>query len=190
MRATTPEPTTADRLAHARLGDVVELPDGTAHTVRARAVFPQAVGSARGFVLCGELEVMLALPSGDGWPVGLYAAVAEMPEAVRVGVEVLQGACSYWAPHLPGARQGMGELTYRVAEAAGSHHPAVVLYRNDEPVVFTHATGVDAAGIGLVAMGRNEREYQHVRRETSVVVPVGAPVVAPQEVAAPRPAMG
>jgi hypothetical protein len=141
-------------LAHIELGDVVVLPDGRAMTARAKVSLPEPVGSMAGFVIGGELEALLSVPSRSESPVLIYVPIDYLPEAANRARTVYEGAMRYWAPHLPALSGAMGELLYRVVALRGSVDPIVIVYRGPEIVVFIRASQAAAGDLQVLYMQR------------------------------------
>lgn len=173
------------------LGDLVQLPDGRQLTARARAMLPAPLGSMAGFVICGELEAMVSVPPRQGNKVLGYHPVADPPGDVRTARSVFHGACSYWAPHLPGQRQGMGELLYKVLEVPGSVDPVVLVWRGREVVIFVRGEAFES-GLKVMYMPRDAEDLSDVDWRTSEVLPGQLVPDDPSQVPVPaeRPAPG
>jgi hypothetical protein len=133
-----------------------------------------------GFVLAGELELLLATPARAGDQVGLYLPKEQMPSEYRYCRTVVEGAARYWAPHLPALGGAMGEVIYRVVEIRGMQHPAVIIYRGEEVVVFVHTSGIDPRDLRVAHMPRGATEVA-VTRHSGTLTPASVPV-------SPRPA--
>lgn len=166
-------------LLDAQLGDVVTLPDGTAHSVRARADFSQPVRGMAGFLVLGECRLILGLPPVVGAPVMVL-----MPGDVPAGAvcrSLVEGATRYWAPHLPSLTGAMGELLWRVLGIAGLPDPAVVLFRGDEVLVYLRTAIALPQHLRLARLDRTDANDVAVVRHTGVVLDGVAPVVDPSE---------
>jgi hypothetical protein len=164
-------------LADLALGDVLTLPDGRAHTVRSIVQLVVPVGSMSGFVLLGELEMLLSMPASIRDPLGVYLPVERfpVPEAhTRIAAE---GAARYWAPHLPAIAGAMGEILYRVIEVRGSLDPIVVVYRGPDVVVFVRTGEMDVTTLRLLRMQRSMEPEQDVERFGAALQP--APHLVP-----------
>jgi hypothetical protein len=156
-------------LAAVHLGDVVTFPDRTSLTVRARVVLPNPVGQMAGFVVCGELERLVGFPPLAGHPYVQYHRVGRTPPAGIKARAVYSGVANYWAPHLPAARSAMGEVTWRVAEVAGSLDPLVVVFRSGEPAVFMRDGDLDEGDLDVKWMPRDRPDERIFRRQSSTV---------------------
>lgn len=165
--------------ADVKLGDILRLPDGRRLTVRGREHLPAPVGPMAGFLVCEELELLISVPTRRDLPASLFAPMYEEPDVVKNGREVYRGEMLYWAPHLPAAADAMGALQFRVVEVRGSIHPAVVIYRTGEPVVFVHIGDVDVSTLGLQRMHRGDENATRHERQSSVLTPLGEPATAP-----------
>lgn len=166
-------------LAHVELGDIVVLPDGRAMTVRARVTLPSPEGSMAGFLICGEMEILLSTPSFTSGPVNVYVPIDYLPESAAKARTVCEGAASYWAPHLPAMSGAMGEILYRVVEVRGSIDPIVIVYRGPEVIVFIRATYARSCDLQVLAMSRHTGPETDVTRHAGVVDPVVIPVQVP-----------
>lgn len=165
-------PTSVADLDTVQLGDVVRFPDGRSLTTRARAQLPGPAGSMSGFVVCGELAAMLAVPATAEDPVLLYVPVRTAPETIKSARQMYAGACRYWAPHLPGLATAMGELGWRIAMVAGSVDPVVVTFRSDEPTVWMKASLLRREDLAFLPLARvDESRQPTVERSTGWVVP-------------------
>lgn len=158
------------------LGDVVVLPDGRAMTVRGRVGLPTPVGSMSGFLIGGELEVLLSLPTLIESPIAVYVPIDYLPESAAKARTVYEGAMRYWAPHLPALTGAMGELLYRVVAVRGSVDPIVIVYRGPEVIVFIRASYADGRDLRVLYMRRDvDNAVDLDRHAASVHVPGGGP---------------
>lgn len=163
-------------LSETQLGDIVVLPDGRSLTARAKAVLPSLVGSMAGFVICGEMEVLLSIPPTVSAPINVYVPVEHLPASLTNSRTVFEGAVSYWAPHLPSATGAMAEILYRVVEVRGSVDPIVIVYRGAEVIVFIRTTFAYSSDIKVLYMPRSESNDYDVDRHAAIVdVPVSVP---------------
>jgi hypothetical protein len=156
-------------LAHIELGDVIVLPDGRAMTARAKAALPAPVGSMSGFVIGGELEVLLSIPTRSDSPILLYVPIDYLPEAAAKARTVYEGAMRYWAPHLPAISGAMGELLYRVVAVRGSVDPIVIVYRGPEVIVFIRASYANASDLRVMHMRRDVENELSLDRHAGIV---------------------
>lgn len=156
-------------LANVELGDVVVLPDGRAMTARAKVSLPAPVGSMSGFIIGGELEALLSVPTMVESPVTLYVPIDYLPESAARARTVYEGAMRYWAPHLPALSGAMGELLYRVVALRGSVDPIVIVYRGPEVVVFIKASYVDPRDLRVMYMRRDVDNELQLDRHAAVV---------------------
>lgn len=163
-------------LAQVALGDVVILPDGREKTIRAREVLNVPIQTMAGFVIAGELDVLLSTPTTDGSPVLVYVPLTELPADTRSARAVQEGVISYWAPHLPAVSGAMGELKYKIVEVSGWIDPIVMVWRGRECVVFVRATWAWPADLRILYMRRDPSNQVAVTRHAGVVAdPAGAP---------------
>lgn len=162
-----------------QLGDIVVLPDGRALTVRCRVSLGAPVGNMAGFLVAGELDVLLATPAHEGLEFGVYVPIAYMPEDPKRLRLAYDGVSRYWAPHLPAAGQAMAEVLYQVYEVRGSIDPIVVIHRGPEQVVFIKASYARPEHVRFTAMPRVTDNEHDVERVSSVVVPAGLPIPQP-----------
>lgn len=167
-------------LADIALGDVVVLPDGRSMTARSKAVLPTPVGSMAGFVICGEMEVLLSTPSASAAPINLYVPLDYFPFEQAQARVAAEGAASYWAPHLPALRGAMGEILWRVVEVRGSVDPAVVVYRGAEVIVFIRVSFFASSSLKVLCMRRDVSNDVDATRHSSIVRAPGAPVEVPE----------
>jgi hypothetical protein len=156
-------------LARVQLGDLITLPNGRAVTARARVTLEFPIHEMAGFIICNELEVLLATPSTTRGPVSVYTPVDHMPYPKEHLREVAAGATRYWAPHLPGLTGAMGELLFRVFEVRGSVDPVVVVYRGEELVVFIKASYAFGEDLKVSYMPRSNDNDLDVTRHAAVV---------------------
>lgn len=160
-------------LAHVELGDVIVLPDGRAMTARAKVSFPNPVGSMSGFIIGGELETLISIPSNIESPVLLYVPINYLPESAAKARTVYEGAMRYWAPHLPALTGAMGELLYRVVAIRGSVDPIVIVYRGPEIIVFIRASHAHIEDLRILYMSRDAENDIEMDRHAAVVVQPG-----------------
>lgn len=176
------DPTDMSPLASVHLGDVITLGDRPPLTVRSRVLLPSPVGQMAGFVVAGELEVVVSFAAIDGAPFVVYQRVGRRPPSGIRARAAFSGATNYWAPHLPAARSAMGEILWRVADVAGSLDPIVVLWRSGEPAVFLRDGELAADQLGVKWMPRDRPDDRQFVRESSRV---SAPVFTPEHIPAP-----
>jgi hypothetical protein len=135
-----------------------------------------------GFVLLGELELVLSVPSVAGAAVGVYLPIERFPVPTVHTRCASEGAARYWAPHLPAVGQAMGEIYYRVIEVRGSVDPVVVVYRGPDAVVFVRTGYAWDADLRVTALPRDDRHegIDVVRHAADVTVaqPVAQPVAS------------
>jgi hypothetical protein len=181
-------------LSHVELGDVIVLPDGRAMTARAKVNLPAPVGSMAGFVIAGELEVLLSVPVREESPVLVYVPIDYLPESAARARTAYEGAMSYWAPHLPALSGAMGELLYRVVAIRGSVDPIVIVYRGPEVIVFIRASYAHSDDLRILYMRRDvDNDVELDRHAGTVISPdrefhpdeIGVPIRVPQHVGAP-----
>lgn len=163
-------------MAHIELGDVIVLPDGRAMTARAKASLPNPVGTMSGFIIGGELEVLLSIPSNVESPVLLYIPINYLPESAAKARTVYEGAMRYWAPHLPALTGAMGELLYRVVAIRGSVDPIVIIYRGPEIIVFIRASYTNIDDLRILYMSREVDNDIDMDRHAAVVVTPGTEI--------------
>lgn len=168
-------------LADVGLGDVVVLPDGRAMTARTKVGLPSPVGSMAGFVICGEMEVLLSTPVSIEGPINIYVPIDYFPFEESQARTAAQGAANYWAPHVPALRGAMGEILWRVVEIRGSIDPIVIVYRGDEVIVFIRVSFTAASGLQVLYMRRDESNDVDVVRHAALVEAPGLGVGAPVE---------
>lgn len=169
-------------LGTSQLGDVLQMPDGRALTIRAVAAFPSPVSTMAGFVLLGECEMLVSAPSRRAVPHTVYLPVSELPAVAQRARVAVEGVLSYWAPHLPSLKGAMGELPFRVLDVPGSVDPWVVVYRGPEMIVFVPGGQLDAEQLKVLRMPRQHGDEQYdVVRHVAILepVPVHIPVAVP-----------
>jgi hypothetical protein len=166
-------------LAGSALGDLVTLPDGRGLSVRARVSLPVPEGSMAGFVILGELELLLSLPPLLGAPFSVYVPISYLPEYAADAKSVFEGVTSYWSPHLPAVSGAMGELAWRVLRVRNRLDPLVLVYRGPEMVVFVKASEAAAGDVHVRFMSRTGDNDVAVARQ-SALVGSPSPVVVPQ----------
>jgi len=160
-------------LAHIELGDVIVLPDGRAMTARGKVSLPGPVGSMSGFIIGGELETLISIPSHSESAALLYVPIDHLPEGAARARTVYEGAMRYWAPHLPALTGAMGELLYRVVAIRGSVDPIVIIYRGSEIIVFIRASQVHPDDLRILYMSREAENDIEMDRHTAVVIEPG-----------------
>lgn len=164
-------------LTRLELGDLIALPDGRELTVRAveRRLHTQ-VGPMAGWLLGGEVgpgAVLVSLPGQPGQEVDLYSPLVDVPATARNARTVVEGAVSYYAPHLPTVSGAMGELGYKVCAMRGSGEPMVLVWRGGEMVVFVRTGSVNpqALRFALLARDPSVTEQDVTRYSARVVAP-------------------
>lgn len=171
-------------LTNLALGDVLVLPDGRAMTVRSQVTLPFPAGSMAGFVIVGEMEALLSIPSTAA-PALVYVPIDYLPTNAESARVVCEGATNYWAPHLPALQGAMGEVLYRVALLRGSVDPIVIVYRGPEVIVFIRASIAPMSEIEVLRMQRGDTTNIAVTRHAAIVT---SPSTIPSEVPAEEPA--
>lgn len=180
-------------LTSLELGDLIGLPDGRELTVRAvERRLPVPVSAMAGWILGGEVGpscVLMSVPAHPAGEVGLYMPLMEVPSSARSSRVVVEGAVSYFAPHLPNVSGAMGELGYKVCALRGSGEPMVLLWRSDELVVFVKSASAtpDRLRYAFLSRDRSMSEADVARYSALVKGPgfgngtqhEAAPVVEP-----------
>jgi hypothetical protein len=172
-----PSNAAVDLLTTLSLGDLVTLPDGRSLTMRACVPLGSPVRSLGGFIIAGELTVLLGVAPAVGAPVTVY-----LPGRLHPGARTRserEGATRYWAPHLPGTTGAMGELLWRVITVEGHADPAVVVFRGSEAIPFVRTGEANPADLHILRLARNTGVEGDVERHSSVVVPIGTPLQTP-----------
>lgn len=168
-------------LAYVALGDVVMLPDGRQMSVRAKSALTVPIGSMAGFVVCGELDLLLSTPATANGPVHIYAPVDNLPGLAQRARVVAEGAARYWAPHLPAIRGAMAELAYRILEVRGSIDPVVLMYRGPEVIKFVKAGTVPSEDLRVLYMDRSQsNDIDVVRHRAALPSTASLPGSPPQ----------
>lgn len=160
-----------------QLGDIVTLPDQREVTVRSiERSLAQPVGTMAGFVLAGEIgpqATLLSIPTNPDGQVLLYSPLENIPSRCKDARCVVEGAVSYWSPHLPNLSGAMGELTYRVFDIRGSIAPMVLVWRSGERVVFVQSAVATFAQLRFDYLGRDlgKTEVAQERHASRVLNP-------------------
>jgi hypothetical protein len=162
-------PSNLTPLVDAELGDLVTLPDGSAHSVRARARLTTPIRGLGGFLVLGECQIVLTTPTVTGGPISVYLP-GRLPETAAV-TQIAEGAVRYWAPHLPAISGAMGELLWRLLGVAGLSDPVVVLYRNDEAIPFIRTSFAWPGDLSVTYLDRSDRNDVAVDRHAAAVRP-------------------
>jgi hypothetical protein len=170
MEATAP-------LSNVSLGDVVTLPDGRAHSVRALATWRFPVEDIAGFVLLGEMSLLLDIPV-SGRPLDVYIPVDKMSTPPSSVQSVCDGVVRYWSPHLPSISGALPELSYRVLSSVTRLDPVFVLYREEEAIMFVRAGQLKLESLRTHRMPRSTSE-QSADRHSATLTPV--PAYVPSE---------
>lgn len=149
---------------------------------------PVAVGSLAGFIILGELEMLVGVGQSTHSPALVYLPVSPMPTKVLTGRSVCEGAARYWAPHLPALAGAMGELLWRVVEIRGSVDPAVIIYRGEDVIVFMRTGELSLSELSVLFLSREvDTEGIEVTRHAAVVQPLPMPGYIPHHVPQPAP---
>lgn len=157
------------------LGDIVTIPPRGPLTVRAKYQRPDSPTS--GFLVLGECEAVV-LREGDS--VWVHLPVGDFPESVKFGRSIAEGACSFWAPHLPAQTQALGQMVWRMVRPRSSVTPALIVWRGPARTVFMPIHTVDRSRISALRMPVNDAARSGiVRRFSAEVLPVGSPAAAP-----------
>ena len=122
-------------LASLSLGDLITLQDGSSHSVRAHASWTSPIKDIVGFVLLGEMRLILDIPA-SGRAVDVYIPSDRTPDDPSHLSSQAQGLVRYWAPHLPPVSGAMSELSYRLLTTPMRIDPVFILYRQGEAIIF------------------------------------------------------
>lgn len=167
-------------LAEAALGDIIQLPPhGRHHTVRGSVRLPVVVGSVAGFIVAGEMDVLVTTPPTYDAPVAIYVPTPKMPASPDHFRSIAEGVFNYWAPHLPAVASAMGELAYRLLALRGSIDPVIVLYRDDEPIIFVRSSLAAIGELRVMALARTFDDTAQVTRYAASVRAPDAPAALP-----------
>lgn len=162
------------------LGDLVRLPDGNVLSIRGKVVLPSPVRAMSGFVVAGELGVLLSLPTSPADPAIIMVptpGLSTPPERWKV---ISEGAFRYWSPQLPSVAGAMGELQFRVI-THGTIDPVIFIYKYPETIIFVRSDSVHIRDIAVSPMARNvANEISVTRVAARVEAPVAQPVYAPR----------
>lgn len=154
------------------LGDLLRISSlRQMHIVRGVVELPRTVGYVGGFVVAGELDALLSVPTRPTDPIGFYTPAPRMPVPAQHTRSLVEGVFNYWAPHLPAIQGAMGELAFRVIEARGSVDPVIVLYRGEEPVVFVRTAYVAPGEIRFDCLERRDTTGAVIRHAATVAPP-------------------
>jgi hypothetical protein len=167
-------------LANLELGDVLELPGTAPRTVRGRVSLPVVVGSMSGFLIMGEFDMLLSLPSDVRERLTTYEDPLDyLPKELEGAPVASEGALNYWSPHVPALSGAMGEVLYRVVSVRGSVDPVVIIYRGRELIVFSATGRAEAGSTGVHRMTRGVDNNVAVERHSALVRPVVLPMPVP-----------
>ena len=146
-----------ERLQQVRLGDLVDIPEVGRLTARAKVLLDGLVGSLQGFVICGEAELIVGVPSREGEMPLLYSRSADPKQALLGLQRRYRGECGYWAPHQAANRGGIGTAHWAVGSKPGELEPVILLWRTPgELEVFAFDSYLDK--LDVTQMSRdNER---------------------------------
>lgn len=169
-------------IARRSLGDIVVLPPDKHHTIRATVNLPYPAGSMAGFVILGEMNCLLSVPSEMSAPIEIYDRTDHLPASAQTSRIVVEGAMNYWAPHLPALQRAMGEVLYRVILVRGQIQPIVIVYRGPEVIVFQRSAVIDPSTVSIIEMRRESTDHILVTRHSAVVT---TPVRVPSPAKAP-----
>lgn len=169
-------------LASARLGDLLTLPDGRSYSVRMLANLPENALELDGLCLLGDLEVLLA-PKGSGM-VEMLSPFQAPPPGAQSARPLLDGAASFWAPHLPAIGGAMGEVTFRLLQLRASFAPMVVIDRGGDLVFFLRIGEIPTRDLSMLRLPVSDHDQVPVTRFAAVVepLPIPAPVPSPSSV--------
>jgi hypothetical protein len=154
------------------LGDIVTIAGSHSYTVRAHAVWPTPIADLSGFVLLGELDMILGIPA-SGRPIDMYLPVTRFSVTSSVLQSVSEGAVRYWPPHMPSHGGVMAELLYRLLASTDRSDTGFIMYRSSEAVVFQRTTGLPYEHVQTSRMTRGSVEGP-VERHTASFTPVPA----------------
>lgn len=158
-------------LRRVALGDIVQLPDGRALSVRSVAQLPQPVGPMGGFVLVGDMAALLSLPPRTADRVLVYLPLGRMPAELAAAQVACEGAARFWAPHMPARSAAMGEILYRVVTVRGRVEPVVIVYQGPRVHVFVRGFELHPDDV-VVDFARRGVDTEHDEpRYAAAVVP-------------------
>lgn len=163
-------------LASLALGDLITLPDGSSHSVRAHASWSVPIKDILGFVLLGEMRLILDIPA-SGRAVDVYIPADRTPDDPAHLTSQAQGLVRYWAPHLPPVSGAMSELSYRLLTTPIRIDPVFVLYRQGEAVIFVKSGQIPFHSLRTDRLDLRNAEAQAPRYSASLTpAPVTVPV--------------
>lgn len=154
--------------SHVALGDLITLPDGTSISVRSRVSLTTPVRQLSGFLIGGECQVVITVPALAHDPLGVLLP-GRIPHGAGVH-SLVEGATSYWAPHLPAVRGAMGELLWRVAHVDGVAEPVVILYRGEERIPYLHRGVLWPKDLTFTGLPRTSENDIDVPRHSGEVI--------------------
>jgi hypothetical protein len=163
---------TAHRLSTVRLGDLLDVDGCGPVTVRSVAALSAARPSFTGFVVCGELDVVVTVPHAAGIRPSVHRPRPVRPDEFCGAVSVAAGVSSFWAPHSPPEPTALGELAWRVVSVPGYPEDVFIVWRGQEAIAFTFSHRPHR--VGIHALPPHRTVAGHTRRQQAYVVPVGA----------------
>lgn len=153
------------------LGDLIRFPGGQTHTVRSVVQFPAPRGSLSGFVVCGEMELVLSFPHGRDDVVGLCHRVpGTVPDPV--GVVRLGTGHSYWVPPNLGGVVG-GLIGWELWDVPGVAHPVIAVSRRREVTRFRLTDRVPVVSLQHQALSREQPDPRRAGGGRVVAARVG-----------------
>lgn len=154
-------------LSSLALGDLITLPDGSSHSVRAHASWSVPIKDIVGFVLLGEMRLILDIPA-SGRAVDVYVPADRTPDDPSHLSSQAQGLVRYWAPHLPPVSGAMSELSYRLLTTPVRIDPVFVLYRQGEAVIFVKSGQIPFSSLRTDRLGHRNSETPADRYSASL----------------------
>ena len=162
--------------SNAKLGDIIQLPDGEISTIRSIIRLPENFYETDLILIMGELDFILALSAKKPETISIYKKINYIPPNL---ISRFEGACRYWAPHLPSYSDAMGELLYRILENREEKEMLIVLYRGEEALPFRVSSNKNTLDFRIQKMPLTYDNDVYYPRHSSIVGSEGSGELIP-----------
>jgi hypothetical protein len=149
-----------------RLGDYL-LVNNEPRTVRGIIGAGHLPFKIKGYIILGELDYIVEIPT-EGKHCTILSPSTQTPNN---GESVMEGAITYFAPHLPAVGGAMGELLFRVVVSKGYSEPIILIYRNAEVIAYYKYDVLSTMSIRHERIKKSKAGNETTPRHAAIVNP-------------------
>lgn len=149
-----------------RLGDYLVV-NNEPRTVRGIITAGHLPFKIKGYIILGELDYIVEIPIE-----GQHCTILS-PSNIPPGngESVMEGAITYFAPHLPAIGGAMGELLFRVVVSKGYSEPIILIYRNAEVIAYYKYDVLKSSMIKHEKLKKSKASNEMTPRHAAIVNP-------------------